>query len=113
MSSNFIVSKPLQALADSRDSDEVRDQADFTWDLDDAEDTNQECVQFGLEKGIELAHRLQKVQRKTPGAGLYLLSYNNYGDDDGLMVFVGTKKSVTEALKSCSEGDDEEDEEDY
>lgn len=101
--SNLRKSRSLQTWFSQANMDVMHEQADMTIDLDnvDADSLVDELLR-GVDKGVELAYRLEVV-RKLPGnedAGIYLCTYDHYGDGDGIALFVGTEKNLMEMFKA-------------
>jgi len=104
-------SERLQQLFNKCDQDAV--EADFSLDFDDVDEYDV-VGEFmgGISKGFELYEKLQEV-RKIKGnesAQIFKVTYNCYGDDDGVKLFIGTEDNLA-ALFEANPGENDEDDE--
>lgn len=98
MSEYLRVSERLQKLFAMANCDQLVDEADQVVSIDncDAFDVVGEYLS-GINKGIDLAAKLAAV-RSLPGnedAAIYKLTFDEYADDDGIMLFIGTEEGLT------------------
>jgi hypothetical protein len=98
----LVVDKELQAIADKKDANKIREAANETLilDVNDCDDDVGSRVD-GIEIGLKLAAKARKLQRQTVGrkVRVFKLTFSDYDDDDGIAIFVGTKESVREQLE--------------
>ncbi len=93
----FRTSEALQAAFRANNMDAILGEADYKVELDvsDCDDVVGECV-TGIQKGIELYEQMLEV-RKISGnenAGIYMITYDNYVEDDASAFFVGTEAGL-------------------
>lgn len=104
-----VVSERLQAIADRKDSEALVQAADvdYSFDVNDVDD----CAglfEDGLGAGLRLYSVYQKAVEEAAGkeVRVFKITHTHYGDDDGLVWFVGTEDAVASALESLEDEDD-------
>lgn len=91
-------SEILQSHFNDSNQDEMKKEADLviTLDVIDCDDSVGDQL-FGIDSGIELWSKVLGV-RKIKGnedAGIYKLTFADYGDDDGIALFIGTEEDLS------------------
>lgn len=91
-------SEVLQSHFNDSDQERMKNEANrvITLDVCDCDDSVGDQVS-GIDAGMELYELMLEV-RKIKGnekAGIYKLTFDDYADDDGIALFVGTEEGLT------------------
>lgn len=52
----------------------------------------------GIGKGIEIAVKLIEFRKSVPDARIHKFTFDDYADDDGVCLLIGTQKSIHDFL---------------
>jgi hypothetical protein len=95
------IDEELQAIASKKSGADVMNAADtwFALDVDDCDDYVGGQV-GGVEVGLELAAKAMRYQE------FFKITFGDYGDEDGIAIFVGSRNQVKAKLEALDDLDD-------
>jgi hypothetical protein len=115
----LIQNEQLQQVADRKESQDIKDIADHTYEFDTNDPYDcRSLVEAGLDVGLKLAKLAQRRRQQLinrdpvvwqlakPKVRVFLINFPDYVDDDGLAIFVGTEDQVKGRLDALPDRED-------